>query len=72
MSTENKKIKECLHCKLPFQFRRLTAKYCCHSCRQMAWVGRKSNINITVTIQPIVHEKKIGLLQRIIYWIKKK
>ena len=72
MSSKNEKIKECLHCRLPFQYKRISSKYCSASCRQMAWVKRKSNINITVTIQPIALEKKVGFVKRIINWFTKK
>jgi hypothetical protein len=72
MNSEKEKIKECLHCKLPFKYKRISSRYCSASCRQMAWVKRKSNITITVTIQPVIPEKKIGFVKRIINWFAKK
>lgn len=40
--TINTNIKECQHCAESFIFQRRSAKYCSHSCRQMAFITRKA------------------------------
>lgn len=72
MSKEKERLKECLHCGLPFKCKRSDTKYCANSCKQIAYIKRKTIVKIIVTISPIVPEKKIGFVKRIINWFRKK
>jgi hypothetical protein len=66
------KTKHCLHCGLSFKYKRNNKKYCTNSCKQMAFIKRQTIVNIVVRISPIVAEKKIGFVKRIINWFRKK
>jgi hypothetical protein len=72
MSKEKERLKECLHCGLPFKYKRNNKKYCTNTCKQVAYIKRKTIVKIIVTINPIVPEKKIGFVKRIINWFRKK
>lgn len=63
--------KICLRCAAWFEYKRCSKKYCSDSCKQIAYLERKSNKTELIKIQT-TPEKKIGFIKRIINRIWKK
>lgn len=73
-------MNNCNYCKKIFALKRSDAKYCSHSCRQLAYVLRKAKAEVnnetTVIniIQPVhvTEQPKKGIINRFIEWLWKK
>ena len=48
--------KECKHCKQTFTVQRIDSVYCSRSCRQMAYIARKTTQLKTVTLNNTIQE----------------
>lgn len=60
--------KRCLRCAASFEYKRCSKKYCSDSCKQFAYLERKSMVVET----PLVLEREAGIIKRIINWFRKK
>lgn len=60
--------KRCFRCAALFEYKRCSKKYCSDSCKQFAYLERKTKVNET----SIVPEPEKGIIKRIINWFRKK
>ncbi len=54
--------KRCLRCAAWFEYRRCSKKYCSDSCKQIAYLQRKTEVER-------MPKKKVGFFKRIINWL---
>lgn len=60
--------KRCLRCASSFEYKRCSKKYCSDSCKQFAYMERKTKVKEA----PIVPEKERSFIKRILNWFRKK
>jgi hypothetical protein len=65
------RAKRCLRCAASFEYTRCTKKYCSDSCKQIAYLERKSVDTTELGIVQLVPKQKTNLFKRIINWLWK-
>lgn len=65
------KSKRCLRCAASFEYTRCTKKYCSDSCKQIAYLERKSADKTELSIVQTAPKQKTTIFKRIINWLWK-